>query len=51
MSYYALIASVSARARLREREVIKELATKSVGRGRVQPVWDLRLFMQGAKCK
>lgn len=49
MSYYALIASVSARARLREGEAMKERATKRVGRGKLQ--WVSGLSFIHARCK
>lgn len=53
MSYYALIASVSARARRREGgregEVIKEEATKRAGRGKLQWVSGWSSFR--ARCK
>lgn len=54
MSYYALIASVSALGSTeggREGEVIKEEATKRAGRGKLQWVSGWSLFVQGAKCK
>lgn len=49
MSYYALIASVSARARLREGEAMKERATKRVGRAELQ--WVSGLSFIHARCK
>lgn len=49
MSYYALIASVSAQARLREGEAMKERATKRVGRGKLQ--WVSGLSFIHARCK